>query len=156
MLASAETEMLPTYFQTQTSIISFHLQSFNRAGTLKCSTGKTKKMKKNVVQMPKSSPSKPDQVVLVLLVFFVVLSLLHRSSRAFHIPSKVYCSLLKICSSKQPHSLNSGRQRNTTSAAALSWAEPKHTSGFAIFRQACQCLANACFTVVKNAHSPPQ
>lgn len=155
--------MLPTYFQTQTSIISFHLQSFNRAGTLKYSTGKTKKMKKNVVQMPKSSPSKPDQVVLVLLVifvvlsvFFVVLSLLHRSSRAFHIPSKVYCSLLKICSSKQPHSLNSGQQRNTTSAAALSWAEPKHMSGFAIFRQACQCLANACFTVVKNAHSPPQ
>lgn len=46
VLDSADTEMLPTYFQTHTCIISFHLQSFIRAGTLQCSTGQTKKMKK--------------------------------------------------------------------------------------------------------------
>lgn len=49
LLDLADAEMLPTYFQTQTSIISFHLQSFNRADTLDHSTGKTKGNKENML-----------------------------------------------------------------------------------------------------------
>lgn len=137
VLDSADTEMLPTYFQTQTSIISFHLQSFNRAGILQYSTGQTKIWKKCC------SAAKIISLKARSGFVCVVLSLLHASSRASHIPSKVYCSFLKMCSSKQPHSLNSGQQRNTTSAAALYWAKPKNMSYFAISDQACQCLANA-------------
>ena len=128
--------MLPTYFQTQTSIISFHFQSFNRADTLEHSTGQTKGNKEQML------PSCQNYLSQSQISFCSSDSLLHASSRASCIPLKVYCSLPKMCSSKQPHSLNSGQQRNTASSTALSWAEPKHVSDSAISGQAWQHQAS--------------
>lgn len=73
----------------------------------------------------------------------------------FPFPLKVYYSFPKMCSSKQPHSQDSERQRNASSEV-LSGDEQKHMSGCDLRVGLTAPGKRAEHTAVTNAQSPPR
>lgn len=106
--------MLSTYFQTQTSIVSFQLTSNHLGGLMLWSAqqGKIKLIKKKCC-------SAADVISAELGSACVYLSLLHESSRQSHstvpVPTKAYCSFPKLHSSQQPYLQAAARHRNASS-----------------------------------------
>lgn len=147
-LDSADTEMLPTYFQTLTSIISFHLQSFNKTATLQCSTGQTKKMWCSCQNhLPQS------QIRFCLCGSFLApckqQGSLHPNKGLLHFSKNMLfqaTTFSEFWVAKKHHL-----------SCSLYWAEPKKYirlchlwAGLSVSGKRTQ------YTVVKNAHSPPQ
>lgn len=113
--------MLPTYFQTLTSIISFHLQSFNKTGTLECSTGQTKKWKK-CGTAAKIIPFQNQTKFCLCASFFA----LYKQQGIPH-PNKGLLHFSKNMLFQTTTFSEFWAAKKHTSAAALYWAEPKKT-----------------------------